>query len=1082
MLRLLLLLVALVVPLRALDQSTTEIFAGPFPSWKNIKTDYGAVGDGVADDTAAFQTALNALKLTISNPWSVLYVPAGTYRITKTLTTKRTEHNDYLGAALIGADPVTTKLVWDGPKDGAMLRWDAWYDRVSRLTFDGAGKAGTGIQRAGGFATYGELSDLQFQDLLGIGIDLGHAEPQGIAEQAILRCRFYRMPYGVLTYNYNTLDIYVWHSFFEDCTQAIRNNTGAFHAYANRFLRSKESDLAAYTNMCSSVVGNLSVGSAAFIKKFQAQVHIQGNQVYDATGVAFDLSETSNAVLLDNIVRSDANQPSVILPGNTAVLAGNVFAGPLTWPVQTPQKPFNHGSGAGTTNGKPIEKALDGDPASWAVIGLTSTNNGIDWNLPLGTTRTVTTWALQVPSEVTEGGRTRDPKDVELFGSNDFGSTWTKLDARLDLSFTVGERKQFTVPTPAPYSLYSLRIRKTALGSNASWVEIGEFELRDAAGSNLVSDSLGLATGSDEGWGQLTIAEQKQATTAAYPTPTLAPWAFVAASSAPVIKVGAFTGAAIQAAINQAATLPAGSTRIIHLPKGTYPTSATITVPAGLNLALIGDGGAEHGAEVNWTGSGAGPVFKLAGPSHATLRDIRINGGTDDGADALVIENADQPGGWIYGAQVNASGNGERRVGHAYRIDGVEQTRIQMIAYGLGSFTQGIQVTGGPLLSAGGSTPGRISFLTGASSNGCRSFDVKAGGRLVATAIWYEGDWAYPAPWLDLDATSRGSLALVTGSIHVATSDFPLIRTTGFSGTLSLIANGLDHRPSTRLDITGNGSATRVLGLGNDYSAEATKTIAQIWNDTTSPPGQVASLGGGFPNYSNRTLNRVPATADIAAGLAPVRAINLDPVVPTGSGITQVSLLRISAQGGTGRTAVAIVAAPPSSTPTGLSVSAGADLSLPAPRALTFQAAVNSQYPVTAMVWTQVSGPNQATLDGVASERLRIDALTTGTYVFRFQVSDDHGNSSSDEIAVVVGSSGTTTGGSTGTTAGATTGAPGTTGSGTAGTTSTTGGTATTGAGGQAGDGGGGGGCGLGAVLGILTCSLVWLGGRQRRT
>ena len=32
-----------------------EEFAGPFPSWRNLKTDYGAVGDGKGDDTDRLQ-------------------------------------------------------------------------------------------------------------------------------------------------------------------------------------------------------------------------------------------------------------------------------------------------------------------------------------------------------------------------------------------------------------------------------------------------------------------------------------------------------------------------------------------------------------------------------------------------------------------------------------------------------------------------------------------------------------------------------------------------------------------------------------------------------------------------------------------------------------------------------------------------------------------------------------------------------------------------------------------------------------------------------------------------------------------
>ncbi len=186
---------------------TGEEFAGPFPSWKNVKTDYGAKGDGVANDTAAIQRALDDMKTVMKNGWCVLYFPAGTYRIDRTLSTLRKEHNDYLGANLIGEDPTTTVLLWDGPADRPILRYDAWYCKVSRLRFDGRKKANGGLVRAGGFSTYCELSDLVFQDIKGIAVNLGNAEAYGAAEHAILRCKFLRCGEGISTINWNTLDI-----------------------------------------------------------------------------------------------------------------------------------------------------------------------------------------------------------------------------------------------------------------------------------------------------------------------------------------------------------------------------------------------------------------------------------------------------------------------------------------------------------------------------------------------------------------------------------------------------------------------------------------------------------------------------------------------------------------------------------------------------------------------------------------------------------------------------------------------------------------------------------------------------------
>src|SRR5437867_1509292 len=63
-----------------------EEFVGPFSNWMNAKTGCashaGAVGDGNADDTTALQNCLNAL----SSTTPVLWIPAGTYKITSALS------------------------------------------------------------------------------------------------------------------------------------------------------------------------------------------------------------------------------------------------------------------------------------------------------------------------------------------------------------------------------------------------------------------------------------------------------------------------------------------------------------------------------------------------------------------------------------------------------------------------------------------------------------------------------------------------------------------------------------------------------------------------------------------------------------------------------------------------------------------------------------------------------------------------------------------------------------------------------------------------------------------------------------
>ena len=171
--------------------------------------------------------------------WTTLYFPAGTYRLESTLKNARRQHSDWLGCQIIGEDPATTVLVWHGPKDQWMWGLDAWYCKVSRLSFDGRSHAGVGLMRWNNFSTYCELSDLWFKDIPGTGLCLGsHTNNhEGQAEHAVERCRFTHCGTGILTADWNTMDIYVWFCLFEDCGRGIYNNMGGYQAFANVFLR-----------------------------------------------------------------------------------------------------------------------------------------------------------------------------------------------------------------------------------------------------------------------------------------------------------------------------------------------------------------------------------------------------------------------------------------------------------------------------------------------------------------------------------------------------------------------------------------------------------------------------------------------------------------------------------------------------------------------------------------------------------------------------------------------------------------------------------------------------------------------------
>jgi len=331
--------------------AATDEFVGPFPSWANAKRDYGAVGDGRADDTAALQKAFDDLG-TDGKPCA-LYLPAGTYRITKTLVMAKR-----IGLCIYGEDPTTTIIRWDGQREGTM----AWFNGVAysafgRITWDGAGKALAAVDhgwegKQPNACTHNEHADEVFKDV-GFGIR-GGSRGYMDAETAVLRCRFLRCSKaGISIENFNALDWFIWHGLFEDCHIGVTNTFGAgnFCIYESVFRRSKAADIA-IGNLCYfSVRDSYSIGSKAFFTgtafSAGALITIQGNTVVDPQdAAAISIANLGPVMLIDNVIlsRQEVEKGPVVRIGHANSKA-DLFAIGNKFTVLEPMKCFGRLTG-----------------------------------------------------------------------------------------------------------------------------------------------------------------------------------------------------------------------------------------------------------------------------------------------------------------------------------------------------------------------------------------------------------------------------------------------------------------------------------------------------------------------------------------------------------------------------------------------------------------------------------------------------------------------------------------------------------------------------------------------------------------
>jgi len=353
----------------------------PFNSWVNVKTTYGATGNGTTDDTAAIQKCLNYVNGS-SSTQEVCYLPAGTYKISATLT--NTAGPSGVSASLIGAGPATTKILWGGSAScpntsglspatigcAMLIQNGGIGGDYERLTWDGANIASFGVaewwdQASGTYPANGAQHQDEIFQNLSIGIQPGRMDANCDdycdldSEGEVRRVSFINNTYaGLDTGSFNAVDWWVWDSSFSGNARGVSDDyevpggyvgtngegAGTAHVYRSNFSDSTVADIeVGHISNWLGLHNNFSTGSAAFLEldysgENDVAVIAENNRVVNASATPIIAGDAGPLMLVDNQIGNTTtgsvyvtNPSYTPLPSDGDYLTiGNTAYG--TWP------------------------------------------------------------------------------------------------------------------------------------------------------------------------------------------------------------------------------------------------------------------------------------------------------------------------------------------------------------------------------------------------------------------------------------------------------------------------------------------------------------------------------------------------------------------------------------------------------------------------------------------------------------------------------------------------------------------------------------------------------------------------------
>jgi hypothetical protein len=293
---------------------------------------------------------------------------------------------------------------------------------------------------------------------------------------------------------------------------------------------------------------------------------------------------------------------------------------------------------------------------------------------------------------------------------------------------------------------------------------------------------------------------------------------------------------------------------------------------------------------LHWSGPDIGPVVQLNGPTQATVRELAIDAA--HGADGIVVDHADQPGGRVYlqGAQIRGG-----RLADVY-VDHLDDSAVFMEDFGQSQspgVPAAVLVRGGPRLAAGGPGGAHTSIYSGASSHDVAAYDVSEGGVLLLRDFWYE---APDGPRV-VNAHGRASVTIDGARLALPVSaTAAAIEAADLNGALTVVGLNLEDRVLA----SGDGVHASVLALGllcgqpvpacvRNSALPAAQMAVVTARRFTSLPGNHSTAGADAGSASPQFM---------MAMLRQARADRPAPLSALPAGITDVRLFRVQISNG----------------------------------------------------------------------------------------------------------------------------------------------------------------------------------------